>query len=56
MTDKVYVKSGVYEVVGYDLAKGTKLLSIPLEGQVTRISADDDEEEMAATALLVFGE
>lgn len=34
VTDKAYVKSGINEVVGYDLDKGTKLWSIPLDGQV----------------------
>ncbi|MFF5726614.1 PQQ-binding-like beta-propeller repeat protein [[Kitasatospora] papulosa] len=37
-TDKVYVKTGVYEVAGYDLAKGTKVWSIPLKGQVCAAS------------------
>ncbi|WP_285564969.1 PQQ-binding-like beta-propeller repeat protein [Streptomyces sp. NBC_01463] len=34
MTDKAYVKTGVNEIVAYDLVKGTKLWSIPLGGQV----------------------
>ncbi|OKI95293.1 hypothetical protein AMK18_27140 [Streptomyces sp. CB01249] len=34
VTDKVYVKSGVNEVVGYDLDTGKKAWSIPLDGQV----------------------
>ncbi|GAA2951103.1 MULTISPECIES: PQQ-binding-like beta-propeller repeat protein [Streptomycetaceae] len=38
VTDKAYVKTGVYEIVGYDLAKGTKLWSIPLEGQLCAAS------------------
>ncbi|MGW8888358.1 outer membrane protein assembly factor BamB family protein [Streptomyces sp. NPDC055749] len=38
LTDKVYVKTGVYEIVGYDPAKGTKLWSIPLPGQVCSAS------------------
>ncbi|MFD9783813.1 PQQ-binding-like beta-propeller repeat protein [[Kitasatospora] papulosa] len=38
VTDKVYVKTGVYEVAGYDLAKGTKVWSIPLKGQVCAAS------------------
>ncbi|MFF4166216.1 PQQ-binding-like beta-propeller repeat protein [Streptomyces sp. NPDC001741] len=38
VTDKAYVKTGVYEIVGYDLAKGTKLWSIPLAGQVCAAS------------------
>lgn len=38
VTDKAYVKTGVYEIVGYDLAKGTKLWSVPLPGQVCAAS------------------
>ncbi|MFJ6464323.1 PQQ-binding-like beta-propeller repeat protein [Streptomyces sp. NPDC091387] len=38
LTDKAYVKTGVYEVVGYDPAKGTKLWSIPLPGQLCAAS------------------
>ncbi|THA70612.1 hypothetical protein E6P78_08450 [Streptomyces sp. A0958] len=44
MTDKAYVKTGVNEIVGYDRDKGTKLWSIPLDGQVcaasTRMTKD----------------
>ncbi|MEU2248541.1 PQQ-binding-like beta-propeller repeat protein [Streptomyces sp. NPDC019224] len=38
VTDKAYVKTGLNEVVGYDLDKGTKLWSIPLDGQVCAAS------------------
>ncbi|MGC5411339.1 PQQ-binding-like beta-propeller repeat protein, partial [Streptomyces sp. DT225] len=38
ITDKAYVKTGVNEIVGYDLDKGTKLWSIPLDGQVCAAS------------------
>ncbi|MEU1086826.1 PQQ-binding-like beta-propeller repeat protein [Streptomyces sp. NPDC005576] len=38
VTDKVYVKTGVYEVAGYDLVKGTKLWSIPTSGQLCAAS------------------
>ncbi|MEU9200012.1 PQQ-binding-like beta-propeller repeat protein [Streptomyces sp. NPDC048332] len=38
LTDKAYVKTGVNEIVGYDPAKGTKLWSIPLDGQVCATS------------------
>ncbi|WP_405457754.1 PQQ-binding-like beta-propeller repeat protein [Streptomyces sp. NBC_00101] len=38
VTDKVYVKTGVYEVAGYDLAKGTKLWSVPTAGQLCAAS------------------
>ncbi|MFB6714967.1 MULTISPECIES: PQQ-binding-like beta-propeller repeat protein [unclassified Streptomyces] len=34
LTDKAYVKTGLNEIVGYDMAKGTKLWSIPLAGQL----------------------
>ncbi|MFG2538423.1 PQQ-binding-like beta-propeller repeat protein [Streptomyces sp. NPDC048511] len=51
VTDKVYVKSGVYEVVGYDLAKGTKLWSIPLEGQVCAASRHMSKDYKTAIAF-----
>lgn len=38
LTDKAYVKTGVNEIVGYDPAKGTKLWSIPLTGQLCAAS------------------
>ncbi|MCX5312619.1 PQQ-binding-like beta-propeller repeat protein [Streptomyces sp. NBC_00154] len=38
LTDKAYVKTGVDEIVGYDKDKGTKLWSIPLEGQLCAAS------------------
>ncbi|MEU6013755.1 PQQ-binding-like beta-propeller repeat protein [Streptomyces sp. NPDC047515] len=34
LTDKAYVKTGLNEIVGYDMTKGTKLWSIPLAGQL----------------------
>ncbi|MGP4092334.1 outer membrane protein assembly factor BamB family protein, partial [Streptomyces sp. KR55] len=34
LTDKVYAKSGIAEIVGYDPDKGTKLWTIPLPGPV----------------------
>ncbi|HET9381504.1 MAG TPA: PQQ-binding-like beta-propeller repeat protein [Streptomyces sp.] len=36
VTDKVYAKSGIAEVVGYDPAKGTKLWTIDLPGPVCK--------------------
>ncbi|MEU3613919.1 PQQ-binding-like beta-propeller repeat protein [Streptomyces sp. NPDC006872] len=44
VTDKAYVKTGVSEIVGYDLDKGTKLWSIKLPGPVCETSkfATDD--------------
>ncbi|MFJ7948067.1 PQQ-binding-like beta-propeller repeat protein [Streptomyces sp. NPDC096354] len=38
LTDKAYVKTGVDEIVGYDKDKGTKLWSIPLQGQLCAAS------------------
>lgn len=38
LTDKAYVKTGLNEIVGYDPAKGTKLWSIPLAGQLCAAS------------------
>ncbi|MFG2354526.1 PQQ-binding-like beta-propeller repeat protein [Streptomyces sp. NPDC048521] len=34
LTDKVYAKSGIAEIVGYDAAKGTKLWTVKLPGPV----------------------
>ncbi|MFD7320778.1 PQQ-binding-like beta-propeller repeat protein [Streptomyces sp. NPDC059875] len=34
ITDKAFVKTGVNSIVGYDLAKGTPLWTLPLPGQV----------------------
>ncbi|KQX83091.1 PQQ-binding-like beta-propeller repeat protein [Streptomyces sp. Root1310] len=44
LTDKAYVKTGVSEITGYDLDKGTKLWSVPLPGPVceaSRFATDD---------------
>ncbi|MEV5874439.1 PQQ-binding-like beta-propeller repeat protein [Streptomyces sp. NPDC052101] len=38
LTDKVYAKSGMAEIVGYDPVKGTKLWTIPLPGPVCAAS------------------
>ncbi|MGW3203025.1 outer membrane protein assembly factor BamB family protein [Streptomyces sp. NPDC001135] len=38
LTDKVYAKSGVAEIVGYDPAKGTRLWTIKLPGPVCAAS------------------
>ncbi|MFF7354107.1 MULTISPECIES: PQQ-binding-like beta-propeller repeat protein [Streptomyces] len=46
LTDKVYAKSGVNEIVGYDPAKGTKLWTIELPGPLCAASkhvTDDDK-------------
>ncbi|PZT72237.1 MULTISPECIES: outer membrane protein assembly factor BamB family protein [unclassified Streptomyces] len=51
ITDKAYVKTGVNEVVGYDLDKGTKLWSIPLEGQVCAASRHMSEDYKTAVLI-----
>ncbi|MGW4273505.1 outer membrane protein assembly factor BamB family protein [Streptomyces seoulensis] len=38
LTDKVYAKTGIAEVVGYDPAKGTKLWTIKLPGPMCEIT------------------
>ncbi|MGW4548435.1 outer membrane protein assembly factor BamB family protein [Streptomyces violaceorubidus] len=46
LTDKVYAKSGIAEVVGYDPAKGSKKWTIKLDGPVcatTRHVTDDNK-------------
>ncbi|WP_405898205.1 PQQ-like beta-propeller repeat protein [Streptomyces sp. NBC_00727] len=51
VTDKAYVKTGVNEIIGYDLDKGTKLWSIPLEGQVCAASAHMSKDFKTAIAF-----
>ncbi|MFD5875102.1 PQQ-binding-like beta-propeller repeat protein [Streptomyces sp. NPDC060322] len=51
VTDKAYVKTGVNEIVGYDLAKGTKLWSIPLAGQVCAASRHMSKDYRTAIAF-----
>jgi hypothetical protein len=48
LTDKAYVKSGVAEIVGYDLDKGTKLWTIPLPGPVCQASPHSTEDDLTA--------
>ncbi|CCK29511.1 secreted protein [Streptomyces davaonensis JCM 4913] len=48
VTDKVYAKSGVAEVVGYDLDKGTKLWTIELPGPVCQGSNHATEDNRTA--------
>ncbi|MFI9627094.1 PQQ-binding-like beta-propeller repeat protein [Streptomyces sp. NPDC052042] len=48
LTDKAYVKTGLNEVVGYDAAKGTKLWSIPLAGQLCAASRHMSEDYKTA--------
>lgn len=51
LTDKVYAKSGIAEIVGYDLAKGTKLWTIKLPGPVCRASRHQTEDNLTAIAF-----
>ncbi|KKD08676.1 PQQ-binding-like beta-propeller repeat protein, partial [Streptomyces sp. WM6386] len=51
LTDTVYAKSGIAEVVGYDLDKGTKLWTIKLPGPVCRASRHMTEDNLTAIAF-----
>ncbi|MFE7463401.1 PQQ-binding-like beta-propeller repeat protein [Streptomyces sp. NPDC057499] len=51
LTDKAYVKTGLNEVVAYDPAKGTKLWSIPLAGQVCAASRHMTDDFRTAIAF-----
>ncbi|WP_328888633.1 outer membrane protein assembly factor BamB family protein [Streptomyces sp. NBC_00316] len=51
LTDKAYVKTGVYEIVGYDKAKGTRLWSIPLQGQLCAASRHMSKDYKTAIAF-----
>ncbi|MET8247067.1 PQQ-binding-like beta-propeller repeat protein [Streptomyces sp. NPDC005202] len=48
LTDKVYAKSGVAEIVGYDPDKGTKLWTIKLPGPVCKASAHTTSDNKTA--------
>ena len=48
LTDKVYAKSGIAEVVGYDPDKGTKLWTIPLPGPVCEASRHTTNDNKTA--------
>ncbi|MYW18344.1 PQQ-binding-like beta-propeller repeat protein [Streptomyces sp. SID2955] len=48
LTDKVYAKSGVAEIVGYDPAKGTELWTLKLPGPVCAASGHADEDGRTA--------
>ncbi|MDN3023148.1 PQQ-binding-like beta-propeller repeat protein [Streptomyces sp. S.PB5] len=50
LTDKVYAKSGIAEVVGYDPAKGTKLWTVKLPGPVCQASRHATEDGLTAIA------
>ncbi|MEV7884335.1 outer membrane protein assembly factor BamB family protein [Streptomyces sp. NPDC002817] len=50
LTDTVYAKSGIAEVVGYDPDKGTKLWTIKLPGPVCQASRHATENGLTAIA------
>ncbi|MGW7365679.1 outer membrane protein assembly factor BamB family protein [Streptomyces sp. NPDC054841] len=51
VTDSAYVKTGINSVVGYDLAKGTVLWTIPLPGQVCAASRHATADHKTAIAF-----
>ncbi|WP_210588294.1 PQQ-binding-like beta-propeller repeat protein [Streptomyces sp. GESEQ-35] len=51
LTDKVYVKSGIAEIVGYDADKGTRLWTIPLPGPVCTVSRNTTEDNRTAVVF-----
>ncbi|MFE2035913.1 PQQ-binding-like beta-propeller repeat protein [Streptomyces scopuliridis] len=51
ITDTTYVKTGINEIVGYDLNKGTQLWSIPLPGQVCAASHHVSKDNKTAVAF-----
>ncbi|WP_327367893.1 outer membrane protein assembly factor BamB family protein [Streptomyces sp. NBC_01217] len=51
LTDKAYVKTGMNEIVGYDIVKGTKLWSIPLAGQLCAASRHMSKDYKTAVAF-----
>ncbi|WP_331445423.1 PQQ-binding-like beta-propeller repeat protein [Streptomyces xanthochromogenes] len=51
LTDKVYVKAGVKEIVGYDPAKGTQLWKLPLTGNVCEASTHTSADGKTAFAF-----
>lgn len=51
LTDKVYAKSGVAEIVGYDVAKGTKAWTIKLPGPVCHASRQMTEDFKTAVVF-----
>ncbi|MFE9171402.1 PQQ-binding-like beta-propeller repeat protein [Streptomyces kebangsaanensis] len=50
LTDKVYAKTGVAEIVGYDPAEGTELWTVKLPGPVCQVSRHTTAD--AKTAIL----
>ena len=51
LTDKTYVKTGVNEIVGYDMVRDTKLWSIPLAGQPCAVSRHMSKDYRTAMAF-----
>ncbi|WP_335940116.1 outer membrane protein assembly factor BamB family protein [Streptomyces sp. PTD5-9] len=51
LTDKTYVKTGLNEIVGYDAAKGAKLWSVPLAGQLCAASRHMSEDYKTAVVF-----
>jgi hypothetical protein len=51
VTGSTYVKTGIHQIVGYDLAKGTQLWTIPLPGQLCAASAHVSKDN---TTPIVF--
>ncbi|MFF1959104.1 PQQ-binding-like beta-propeller repeat protein [Streptomyces sp. NPDC058220] len=51
ITDTAYVKTGINQIVGYDLDKGSQLWSIPLPGQVCAASRHVTEDNKTAVAF-----
>ncbi|MFE9373796.1 PQQ-binding-like beta-propeller repeat protein [Streptomyces sp. NPDC006711] len=51
LTDKVYVKTGVKEIVGYDLVKGTPVWKLPLTGNVCAATKHVSSDNKTAFAF-----
>ncbi|MER6410545.1 outer membrane protein assembly factor BamB family protein [Streptomyces humidus] len=51
LTDTAYVKTGVNEISGYDLVKGTKLWTVPLPGPVCEASRFATEDHRTAVTF-----
>ncbi|GGT26460.1 outer membrane protein assembly factor BamB family protein [Streptomyces chromofuscus] len=51
LTDKVYAKTGVAEIVGYDRDKGTELWTIPLPGPVCETTRHTTADGMTAVVF-----
>ncbi|MFI9247677.1 PQQ-binding-like beta-propeller repeat protein [Streptomyces sp. NPDC053086] len=51
LTDTVYAKSGIAEIVGYDPAKGTKSWTLKLPGPVCAASSQVDDDGRTAIAF-----